>query len=171
MPVIMKRIYNISGNYTDSEKAMFEDLIDAVRLRIADDNVMKNFLYKHEERITDEQIVSFSKEAARDLNSGNPPTRMTVEMFYKYNSELLVEGVILFYLISKGILHLENQIDFNDSGLSIAMFNKTGLYQSWYGTLLNSYLNGKQQFKSGVIPNSVNSGFHGINSEFGYRWC
>ena len=43
MPVIMKRIYNISGNYTDSEKAMFEDLIDAVRLRIADDNVMKIF--------------------------------------------------------------------------------------------------------------------------------
>ena len=171
MPVIMKRVYDIKGNYTDAEKAMYEDLIDAVRLRIADDNVMKNFLYTHEERITDEQIIRLSKEAARDINAGNPPTKWTVENFYQHDSELLVEGIIIFYIISKGILHLENQIDFNDSGLTIAMFNKTGLYQSWYGTLLNEYLNNKRQFKESVVPSSFNSGFHGINSEFGYRWC
>ena len=170
MPIILSKIYNIDGNYTPEEKEMYEDIIDAVRLRVSDDEPLKNILNKRQEKITDGEIIRLANEAARDVNSGNPRTKYSVSFIYKKDSELIILGIMIFWFIREGLLQTANQTDFNDSGLSIQMFNKTPLYQSWYNILLQPYLQKRQDFKDSVIPSSVNSGFYGINSEFGRYW-
>ena len=170
MPIILSRIYDIPGGYTPEEKAMYEDLIDAVRLRIADDEPLKNILNKKEEKITDGEIISLANEVGRDVNSGTPRTKFPLYYIYQKDSELIVLGIMIFWFIKEGLLQTANQTDFNDSGLTIQMFNKTPLYQSWYQILLNPYLQAKQDFKDSVIPSSLHSGFVGINSEFSKYW-
>jgi hypothetical protein len=71
--------------------------------------------------------------------------------------------------MGEGLLQLRNQIDYSDSGLTIAMFNKTQLYQSWWGTLVQDYMRAKAAVKSAILPSSANSGFVGMGSEYSYR--
>ena len=148
---------------------MYKDLIDDFRLAIADDIPEKNITIGKIHQYTDNQIISLMQRALRDLNCGYPKSNKTITEMYKTNANILIMGAIIFSLLREGIFQLRNQIDFNDSGLSIAMFNKTTLYQSWYGTLLNQYLQEKQNYKDSIIPSSPNAGFVGIMSEFGYR--
>ena len=169
MSVVLAKIYEISGNYTEEEKSVYKDLIDDFRLAIADDIPEKNITIGKIYQYTDNQIISLMQRALRDLNCGYPKSNKTITEMYKTNANILIMGAIIFSLLREGIFQLRNQIDFNDSGLSIAMFNKTTLYQSWYGTLLNQYLQEKQNYKDSIIPSSPNAGFVGIMSEFGYR--
>lgn len=169
MSVVLTKVYEISGNYTEEEKIVYKDLIDDFRLAIADDIPEKNVTIGKIYQYTDNQIVALMERALRDLNCGYPKSNKTIVEMYNANSNLLIMGAIIFSLLREGIFQLRNQIDFNDSGLSIAMFNKTTLYQSWYGTLLNQYLQEKQNYKDSIIPSSPNAGFVGIMSEFGYR--
>ena len=169
MSVVLTKVYEISGNYTEEEKIVYKDLIDDFRLAIADDIPEKNVTIGKIYQYTDNQIVALMERALRDLNCGYPKSNKTIVEMYNANSNLLIMGAIIFSLLREGIFQLRNQIDFNDSGLSIAMFNKTTLYQSWYGTLLNQYLQEKQNYKDSIIPSSPNAGFIGIMSEFGYR--
>lgn len=170
MAVILSRIYNIPGVYSEDEKAMYQDIIDAVRLRIADDEPLRNILNKQQEKVTDGEIISLANEVGRDLNSGTPRTKYPLKQFYNMDSNVIIMGIMVFWFIKEGLLQTANQTDFNDSGLTIQMFNKTPLYQSWYQTLINPYLQAKQDIKDSIIPSSMNSGFVGIHSEFGKYW-
>jgi hypothetical protein len=167
----MHKIYHISGNYTQEEKQILQELITDFRVRMADDDPEKNIINKKMEYYSDDQIVRFLKLAIKDINSGYPATKYTIfTLTQRGDDDLIVEGAIIFSLMSEGILQLRNQMDYNDSGLSIAMFNKSGMYQGWAGILLQQYMIDKKEFKSGVIPRSSNSGFVSVGSEFGYRW-
>ena len=99
MPIILSKIYNIDGNYTQEEKAMYEDLIDAVRLRISDDEPLKNILNKHQEKLSDGEIIRLANETARDINSGTPRTKYQLKYIYEKDSELVVLGIIIFWFI------------------------------------------------------------------------
>lgn len=171
MPLIMKKIYQISGNYTDEEKGILQDMITGFRVRMSDDDPEKNILNKKKEQYSDNRIVKFLELAVKDVNDGYPRTNYSIFKLYQMGEDsLVVDGAIIFALMAEGMLQLRNQVDYNDSGLSIALFNKTGLYQSWAGLLLQQYMQDKAMFKSSIIPRSANSGFVGVSSEFGYRW-
>lgn len=169
MPVILTKIYNITGNYTEAEKAAYKSLIDDFRLGIGDDIPEDNILFGKLHQYSDNQIIAMINRAMRDCNCGYPKSNLNIVKFYKENANLLILGATVFSLIREGIFQLRNQIDFNDSGLSIAMFNKTQLYQSWYGALAQQYMQEKQDYKDSIIPSSEGAGFIGISSEFGYR--
>jgi hypothetical protein len=165
----MQKYYNISGNYTNDEKKILEDLITTFRLRTSDDDPEKNVLGGKVQQYSDNKIVQLLFTANKDINSGFPRTKYTLFEFYnKVDDDLLVNGAIVWALIGEGLLQLRNQIDYSDSGLTVAMFNKTALFQGWAGFFLQQYLIDKKEFKSTVIPGSSNSGFVGIGSEFGY---
>lgn len=169
MPVVLKKVYHITGNYTDAEKAAYKSLIDQFRLSIGDDIPEDNILIGKVHQYSDNQIIALINRTMSDCNFGYPKSNLNIVRFYKENANLLVLGATVFSLIREGIFQLRNQIDYNDSGLSIAMFNKTQLYQSWYGALAQQYLQEKQAYKDSIIPSSPGAGFHGISSEFGYR--
>lgn len=170
MPVILSKKYSISGQYTSEEIEIYKQIIDDVRLRVADDDPDLNVLNNKIQQYNDNIIIQLANMVLRDLNSGIPRTRYTIpQMWNTIDPGLLIDGIVVFSLLREGILQLRNQIDFNDSGLSISMFNKTGIYQSWYGMMLQDYLRKKADLKAAAIPRSANSGFLGIGTEFGYR--
>lgn len=165
----MKKIYSISGNWTDEEKEVLIELIELFRLRMADDDPEKNLLLGKAKQYSDNRIVSLIKSALSDINSGFPRTNYTVLTFDKLvDDDMLVNGAMVFAMIGEGVLQLRNQIDYSDSGLSIAMFNKTQMYQGWAGFMLQQYIEDKKEVKASVIPRSGNAGFIGVGTEFGY---
>ena len=163
MPIVMQRQYVISGNYTAEQMAQLATYIDEFRLRIADDDAEKNILDGRQLKYTDDKIVQFLLVALNDLNGGIPKTNYTIFDFQPaIEDDLLIEGAIVFALIAEGLLQLKNQVDYSDSGLSIAMFNKTGAYQGWTQFFLQTYLQDKAEMKRTIIPRSSNSGFVGF---------
>ncbi len=167
MPIKLSKSYNISGYYSNpQEKKILMDLIDSFRTQIYDFEAQLNILDGKQLRYNDRMIVRFLLEGIKDLNRGAPKTNYT--MFNFPDKELVAKAAVVVALIGEGILQLRNQVDYSDSGFSVAMFNKTGGYQGWAGFILQQYLNDKREFKAGVIPSSRNSGFVGIASEFGW---
>lgn len=171
MSVVLKRKYNFKGNYTEDQKELLQYMIDTFRLRIGDDDPERNILYKKTCRYSDEKIKQLLDTAMNDINGGQPRTNYDI---FEFNSicdnDLVVNGAIVFALLREGLLQVANQVDYSDSGLSIGMFNKTQLYQSWYSQLLQLYLNDKAEWKRAVLPKSENSGFYSVASEFSYYW-
>lgn len=148
------------------EKKVAIELFEDFRTQVLDFAAEENILNEEQIENSNVRIDRYFKRAIRDLNSGTPITRYSIFDFP--DKGLLVEGAVIFYLISQGILQLRNQLDYSDAGLSIGMFNKTGQYQSWAQFLLMGYMQAKQDFKRSVLPSSPNAGFVGIGSEFGY---
>jgi hypothetical protein len=169
MPIIMKKRYSISGTYTPDQIEVLEGLIDNFRGKMFDDDPEKNILIGKKNQYTDNKIISLLNITMNDINSGWPKTNYDLFQFVNLiDNDMPVDGAIVFALMGEGVLQLRNQVDYSDSGLSISMFNKTGLYQSWAGIYLQDYMAQKKEFKSTVIPRSENSGFYGIGTEFGY---
>lgn len=171
MPIVLNKVYTISGNYTDAEKAVLTELIDGFRLLVADDEPEKYILRQKMYYYSDNKIIQFLNMAARDVNNtGDPRTSYSLYEFHNLFMDMdIIQGATLFACMAEGLLQTANQVDFNDSGLSIAMFNKGQIYQSWYGMLLQEYVASKDRFKCSLMPQSANAGFLGIGSEFGYR--
>lgn len=167
----MKRKYSITGNYTEEQKEVMQSLIDAFRISVSDDDPEKNILNKKTNSYSDDKIVRLLKRAMQDINSGQPLTTYSIFEFATiHDPSLIVDGAVVFALISEGLLQLRNQVNFNDSGLSIGLFDKTQLYQSWAGMLIQNYAAAKAEFKSSIIPKSQPSMFVGIGSEFAYNY-
>ncbi|MEG0728131.1 MAG: hypothetical protein RR420_00775 [Anaerovoracaceae bacterium] len=167
MPIILKKIYKISGNYTDEQKIIYKEIIDDFRIRMKDEDPDKNILNNKMYQYEDDVIIALINMAVKDVNSGIPMTNYTIETIHNtIDRSILLLGAMIFALQREGIFELRNQIDFNDSGLSIAMYNKSPMYQSWYGNVLQEYMMAKQGIKRGAIVNSEDSGFVGISSEF-----
>lgn len=172
MPLVLYKTYSIPKQYTPEETVILKDLIDQFRLRAGDDIPEENILYQKAQRYKDNQILSFYNAALVDINGwGVPRTNYKLSELYKENRALLILGAIVTMLMREGIFQGANQIDFNDSGLSIGMYNKTGIYQSWWGSLLAQYNADKKVLKDSVIVKSPNAGFYGISSEFAYRFA
>lgn len=169
MPIVMRKRCTITGNYTDKEKEVLTELIGLFRITMADDDPDKNILDKKTSHYSDEKIINLLNRAMADINGGSPVTNLTIFQLCngEWDNTLLIDGAVVFALLGEGILQLRNQVNFNDSGLSIGLFDKTQLYQGWYGMMLQNYLNAKQTFKSNYLGRTQPSIFHGISSEFG----
>lgn len=153
--------------YSDeAEKEKMINLFDAFRTEINDADAELNILNGQEIENSNLRILKYFQRAIRDLNSGTPITKYQIKDFP--DEGLLIDGAVIFYLIANGILQMRNQLDYNDGGLAIGMFNKTGQYQSWAQFLLQTYQQNKMSFKQGELARSYNAGFLGIGSEFGY---
>lgn len=142
------------------------NLFDSFRTEVNDADAELNILNGQKIENSNQRILKYFQRAIRDINSGAPITQYKIKDFP--DEGLLIEGAVIFYLISQGILQTRNQLDYNDGGLAIGLFNKTGQYQSWAQFLLQSYIQNKATFKRGELARSINAGFVGIGSEFGY---
>lgn len=168
MPLIMRKTYSITGNYTEEQKEILQEMVDMFRLRMSDDDASKNILNGKQLQYSDDKIVAFLKTALSDINGGVPRTNYTLFDFPKVgDNDLIVLGAMVFAFMAEGVFQLRNQADFSDSGLSIGLFNKTSMYQGWASFIMQTYFQRKAEWKSGLTSMLPNSGFIGIDSEFG----
>ena len=151
---------------TPSEREKMISLFKDFRTQVNDADAELNILNDKKIENSNIKILNYFKRAIRDLNSGAPITKYEITNFP--DEGLLVEGAVIFYLMANGILQLRNQLNYNDAGLAVGLFDKTGQYQSWAQFLLQTYLQNKMAFKQGEVARSLNAGFLGIGSEFGY---
>lgn len=136
------------------------DLINRFRLRILDTDPLKNMLTGGLE-FTDEQISGFIMEAYYDINEAEPQTNIPFDVFPK--TGLLLEGAMIFMLRARGLLHLRNQISYNDAGLAVNLDDKSQMYAAWLANELQTYYNNRKEFKRSLVPS-----FRGVTSPM--RW-
>lgn len=160
---------DIYSTISDSNsRKILKELINQFRTSLHDYDAEFNILNGKNLEFKDEEVMRYLLRGLSDLNKGSPATNYTLFNFPREYRGLLVDGGVIFSLIGKGLLNLRNQVNYNDSGLSVNLFDKTGGFQSWGQFLIRMYMEDKKDFKTSVIPNSFGSGFAGIGSEFGY---
>lgn len=137
-------------------------LIERFRNRILDHEPLENIL-KGDFEFTDKQIEGFIIEALYDINEAEPRrAQFALERFPK--TALLLDGAMVMMLQARGLLHLRNQISYNDAGLSVNLDDKAGYYAQWMSQIKSSYLHDRKEFKRSIIPR-----FRGIDSPM-RRW-
>lgn len=141
-------------------------LIAMLRGLISDDDPQKNVLNLKKLQYTDQQLSLFLKMALADINAWPPRGTLKLE---EAPDMILVLGAAVFLSISEGILQLRNNVAFNDAGLTVDMFNKSGGYQSYAGFLLQQYVQQRNLFKMGELANRADF-FIGIASTFNPWW-
>ena len=139
---------------------IMSDLIARFRLRILDLDPLKNILTGGLE-FTDEQVSGFITEAYYDINEAEPRYDIPFENFPK--TTLLLDGAMVFMLRGRGLLHLRNQISYNDAGLAVNLDDKSSQYAGWLANVEQQYLQHRKEFKRSLVPP-----FRGVTSPM--RW-
>jgi hypothetical protein len=84
---------------------------------------------------------------------------------------LLIYGATIQVLRSAGILQSRNELAYSSGGVSVRIFDKTQLYQSWIAQFVAEYERKKQNFKiSANINNSLAGGVASEYSILNYFW-
>ena len=84
---------------------------------------------------------------------------------------LLIYGSTIQVLRSAGILQSRNELAYSSGGVSVRIFDKTQLYQSWINQFIAEYERKKQNFKISTNINNAMAG--GVASEYSilnYFW-
>lgn len=84
---------------------------------------------------------------------------------------LLIYGSAIQVLRSNGLLQSRNELVYSSGGVSVRIFDKTQLYQSWIAQFSAEYERKKQNYK--IALNINNSLARGVSSEYAilnYFW-
>jgi hypothetical protein len=85
---------------------------------------------------------------------------------------LLIYGATIQVLRSAGILQSRNELAYSSGGVSVRIFDKTQLYQSWIAQFVAEYERTKANFKIATNINNALAGA-GVSSEYSllnYFW-
>ena len=84
---------------------------------------------------------------------------------------LLIYGASIQVLRSAGLLQSRNELAYSSGGVSVRIFDKTQLYQSWIAQFMAEYERKKQNFKISLNIDAALAG--GVSSEYSilnYFW-
>jgi hypothetical protein len=131
------------------------------RGKVNDNDPLLNILNNHQEEYSDEKIMGWIEESWYMINEAEPRTSYHLNNFPK--TALLLDGAMMVMLESQGLLHLRNQISYNDAGFSVNLDDKAGHYAQWLAQKATVFLQDLKQFKRSRIPK-----FRGVDSPM--RW-
>lgn len=84
---------------------------------------------------------------------------------------MLIYGGTIHVLRSAGILQSRNELSYSSGGVSVRIFDKTQLYQSWIAQFVADYERKKQNYKISLnINSSLASGVMSEYSVLNYFW-
>jgi hypothetical protein len=130
-----------------------------VRLYLRD-FIENNRLIKDEE--TSDIMLDMHRELAiEDFNTTPHTTNFSLSNFP--SMYLLLIGTVIQVLRSSGISQSRNRLNYNDGGISVAVSDKAGEYQSWIASMLNEYERKKRELKISI---NITSGFGHVPSEY-----
>lgn len=128
-----------------------------------------NRLIRREES-TDEKL-DLALALAIDDYAITPPVLGSYTIANFPSLYLLIYGGAIQALRSAGLLQSRNELVYSSGGVSVRIFDKTQLYQSWIVQFVADYERKKQNLK--VAQNIENSMGSGVSSEYGllsYFW-
>jgi hypothetical protein len=108
--------------------------------------------------------------AISDFNT-TPPLLSDVTVVNHPSLLLLIYGATIQVLRSAGLLQSRNELVYSSGGVSVRIFDKTQLYQSWIAQFSAEYERKKQNYK--ISLNINQSLASGVSSEYGilnYFW-
>ena len=101
--------------------------------------------------------------AIDDWNISPPPLGI-VDITTYPSLWLLIYGATIQVLRSNGLLHSRNDLPYSSGGVSVRLWDKTALYQSWIAQFSQEYERKKVNFK--MAMNIANSLASGVQSEY-----
>jgi hypothetical protein len=128
-----------------------------------------NRLIRREES-TDEKL-DLAMDLATDDYNITPPMLGVSTLATFPSLYLLIYGSTIQVLRSAGILQSRNELAYSSGGVSVRIFDKTQLYQSWINQFIAEYERKKNNFKISTNINNAMAG--GIASEYSilnYFW-
>lgn len=128
-----------------------------------------NRLIRREES-TDEKL-DLAMDLATDDYNITPPLLGTSTLGTFPSLYLLIYGSTIQVLRSAGILQSRNELAYSSGGVSVRIFDKTQLYQSWINQFIAEYERKKNNFKISANINNAMAG--GVASEYSilnYFW-
>lgn len=148
---------------------MAEELISEPMMRyikrfrrlVLDNDPIKNVLNDNQLEFSNEDIEGWVEESWYMINEAEPRSNHSLENFPK--TALLLDGAMLKMLEAKGLLHLRNQISYNDAGFSVNLDDKAGHYAQWLAQKATVFYQELKQFKRARVPR-----FRGVESPM--RW-
>jgi hypothetical protein len=132
------------------------------RGKILDDDPLKQILNNYKLEFSDDQLAGWITESWYAINETEPQTHYSLEQFPK--TVLLLDGAVMQMLEAKGLLHLRNQISYNDAGFSVNLDDKSGMYAQWLAQKAQMYLQELTRFKRKP------PGFVGVGSPLRRWW-
>lgn len=108
--------------------------------------------------------------AISDFNS-TPPLLGDVTITNYPSLFMMIYGATIQVLRSAGLLQSRNELVYSSGGVSVRIFDKTQLYQSWIAQFSAEYERKKQNYKIALNINGAMAG--GVGSEYGilhYFW-
>ena len=140
----------------------------ALRLFLNDTPELNRLIRRQES--TDQKIDLAIDLAIDDYNITTPLLQVhTIADFPSLF--LLIYGAAIQLLRSNGILQSRNELTYSSGGVSVRIFDKTQLYQSWIAQFVSEYERKKNNFKISLNINGAMGA--GIGSEYGilnYFW-
>jgi hypothetical protein len=127
------------------------------RSRVLDNNPLKNVLNNYEEEFTENEIVGWVEESWYMINEAEPRTNYRLDNFPK--TALLLDGAMMKMMEAKGLLHLRNQLSYNDAGFSVNLDDKSGFYAQWLSQKATVFFQDLKTFKRSKVPR-----FRGVDS-------
>ena len=119
---------------------------------------------------TDEKLDLALLLTVDDYNV-TPPLLGTAQVANFPSLYLLIYGGAINVLRSAGLLQSRNELAYSSGGVSVRIFDKTQLYQSWIAQFVAEYERKKQNLKISLNINAALAG--GVASEYSilnYFW-
>lgn len=136
------------------------ELVNNLRTMLKDlpDEVFKSLNNLYEERLpekrwSDQHLLLYLQNAVADINSEPPHTHFSLDNYPPAWKMPIIQGAMIFALISEGILQNGEQFSYSDNGISLTVNIAQG-YQSIAQMLLNGYIQLRQNIKRAMRPNA-----------------
>lgn len=113
---------------------------------------------------TDDMMLDLAREIAiEDFNTTPPFTNYTLANHPSMS--ILLQGTVIEVLRSAGILQSRNRLNYNNGGITVAVSDKAGDYQSWIASFLNVYERKKRELKIAI---NITGAFGFVPSEYSF---
>jgi len=145
-----------------SKELALEKVRKYLRLFLNDTPELNRLIRKQES--TDEKLDLCILLAVDDYNITSPPLGFNLVEDFP-SMWLLIYGATIQVLRSAGLLHSRNELLYQSGNVSVRIFDKTQLYQSWINQFAQDYETKKRNFKiSQNIESTLGEG--GVRSEY-----
>lgn len=146
-----------------------DKLLRMLKIELREDHPnLYNFLEGGKPSFTEEQLDYALEKSVMTYNEWMPFTSYSVDTFpYPLH---LVQGAVLAALEMLGLYELKNQMPFNDSGLSVDIFNKAPAFAQWIMRLEQKWYQKTREFKGCILPMSDDAGFVTVSGDNDVIW-